>query len=89
MAALQKHIQPSPAYDWQRVVRVQCETAEALLVFGEGKKTEAIAALRKAGGNPKYTEYPGVGHDSYRNAFKEPELLPWMFNQHRNSGPTR
>jgi predicted peptidase len=40
-----------------------------------------IAALRKAGGNPKYTEYPGVGHDSYRNAFLEPELLPWLFAQ--------
>jgi predicted peptidase len=42
-----------------------------------------IAALRRAGGNPKYTEYPGVGHDSYRNAFKEPELLPWLFLQKR------
>ena len=41
-----------------------------------------MAALRKAGGNPRYTEYPGVGHDSYRNAFKEPELLPWLFDQH-------
>lgn len=39
------------------------------------------AALRKAGGNPRYTEYPGVGHDSYRNAFKEPEILPWLFAQ--------
>jgi len=38
-----------------------------------------IAALREAGGEPKYTEYPGVGHDSYRNAFREPELLPWLF----------
>ena len=40
-----------------------------------------MAALRKAGATPKYTEYPGVGHDSYRNAFKEPELLPWLFGQ--------
>jgi predicted peptidase len=42
-----------------------------------------IVALRGAGGHPKYTEYPGVGHDSYRNAFKEPELLPWIFAQKR------
>jgi predicted peptidase len=42
-----------------------------------------IAALRKAGGSPRYTEYPGVGHDSYRNAFREPELLPWLFGQKR------
>lgn len=44
---------------------------------------QMIAALKKAGGNPRYTEYPGVGHDSYRNAFKEPDLLPWMFSQRR------
>jgi len=43
----------------------------------------SVNALRKAGGHPKYTEYPGVGHDSYRKAFQEPELLPWLFAQHR------
>ena len=42
-----------------------------------------IAALRKAGAHPKYTEYPGVGHNSYVNAFKESELLPWLFDQKR------
>ncbi len=44
-----------------------------------------IAALKKAGGNPKYTEYPGVGHDSWVPALKEPELLPWLFAQKRSS----
>lgn len=44
---------------------------------------QMLAALRKAGGRPRYTEYPGVGHDSYRNAFKEPDLLPWLFSQKR------
>jgi predicted peptidase len=29
----------------------------------------------------KYTEYPGVGHDSWKNAFAEKELLPWLFAQ--------
>jgi predicted peptidase len=42
-----------------------------------------VAALRKVGGDPKYTEYPGVGHDSYRNAFQEADLLPWLFAQRR------
>jgi predicted peptidase len=45
---------------------------------------QMIAALRQAGGNPKYTEYPGVGHDSYRRAFQEAELLPWLFAQRRS-----
>jgi predicted peptidase len=31
----------------------------------------------------KYTEYPGVGHDSWKNAFAEPALLPWLFSQKR------
>ena len=42
-----------------------------------------IAALKKAGGHPRYTEYPGVGHDSYVKAFAEPELSDWLFNQKR------
>ncbi len=45
---------------------------------------EMIAAIKRAGGSPKYTEYPGVGHNSYVNAFKEPELLPWLFSQKRS-----
>lgn len=40
-----------------------------------------IAALRKAKGKPRYTEYPLVGHDSWTNALAEPELLPWLFAQ--------
>lgn len=39
-----------------------------------------VHALKKAGGKPLYTEYKKVGHDSWTPAFKEPELLPWMFS---------
>jgi poly(3-hydroxybutyrate) depolymerase len=46
---------------------------------------EMVEAVQKAGGKPKYTEYPGVGHSSWTNAFKEPELLPWLFAQKRTS----
>ncbi|ASZ14298.1 dienelactone hydrolase family protein [Chitinophaga pendula] len=28
----------------------------------------------------KYTEYPGVGHNSWDNAFAEPDLLPWLWS---------
>jgi predicted peptidase len=42
-----------------------------------------IEALKKAGGNPKYTEYPGVGHDCWTPAMKEADLLPWLFAQKR------
>lgn len=29
----------------------------------------------------KYTEYPGVNHNSWDNAFAEPDFLKWMFGQ--------
>lgn len=40
-----------------------------------------VAALRQAGAAPRYSELPGVGHDSWTSAFHEPELLPWLFTQ--------
>jgi predicted peptidase len=40
-------------------------------------------AFRKAGANPRYTEYKGVRHQSWRQAFVDPELLPWLFSQRR------
>ncbi len=40
-----------------------------------------VDALKAAGARIKYTEYPGVKHDSWKNAFAEPELLPWLFAQ--------
>jgi len=46
---------------------------------------DMVEALEKAGGKPKYTEYPGVGHNSWTSAFKEPQLLEWMFAQKRAS----
>ncbi len=42
-----------------------------------------IAALRRADGKPKYTEYSGEGHTIWTKVVTEPELLPWMFAQRR------
>jgi len=49
----------------------------------EGSRS-MVAAIRKAGGNPRYTEYPDVNHDVWTKAFNEPELLPWVFAQTRS-----
>src|SRR4029077_17397905 len=43
-----------------------------------------IEILNKVGGNPRYTEYPGVGHNSWDRAYAEPELLSWLFSQKRS-----
>jgi predicted peptidase len=46
---------------------------------------DRIAARRKAGGHPLYTEYAGVDHDgATRLAFTEPELVKWVFSQRRS-----
>lgn len=42
-----------------------------------------VDALKAAKAKVKYTEYSGVKHDSWKNAFAEPELLPWLFAQKR------
>ena len=44
-----------------------------------------IEAVRKAGGNPRYTEYKGVGHEVWFKTFKEPDLLEWVFAQHKTN----
>ena len=47
------------------------------------RSRELVAALQAAGGAPLYSEYPYVKHDSWNNAYGEPELLPWLFAQRR------
>lgn len=41
---------------------------------------------RRLGPPFRYTELPGVGHDSWRGAFATPELLPWLLAQQRPAG---
>jgi predicted peptidase len=40
-------------------------------------------ALKAAGANVKYTEYEGVGHNSWDKAYAEPDFMPWMLSQRR------
>ena len=59
-----------------------------LLVQVQGvASTHAIqinGAVLEAGGQVRYSEYRGVGHNSWVQAFSEPELLPWVFAQKRS-----
>ena len=41
------------------------------------------AAVKKAGGDIRYTEYLGVKHNSWLNAYWEPQMWDWMFEQKR------
>jgi predicted peptidase len=46
---------------------------------------DLTGAIAKAGGVSKYTEYPGVGHDSWTKAYEEPEMWAWLFAQRRGA----
>jgi predicted peptidase len=44
---------------------------------------EMIASLQAAGGNPKYTEYADVGHNSWAQTYSDPALYEWLFAQRK------
>ena len=50
------------------------------LHLGMRRMVEAVIA---AGGNPIYTEYRDVGHNSWDRAYNDPELIAWMLSQRR------
>lgn len=51
-------------------------------VVNVARSRTMIEALRAAGGDPKYTELEGVGHNSWSPAYEDPTgVIPWMFEQ--------
>ena len=62
-----------------------------LWVFHGGKDTlvrpersrEIISALKEIGGEPRYTEYPDAGHDSWTQTYADEAVFRWMFSQQR------
>jgi predicted peptidase len=48
---------------------------------------QMVEALRRIGADVRYTEYAGVGHDSWVRAYADPELMPWLLSHTRNLSP--
>ncbi len=48
-----------------------------------------VEAVRRAGGKVRYSEYPGVNHDSWTPAFAEPELMKWLFKHKSKARPDK
>ena len=46
---------------------------------------DLTGAITKAGGTAKYTEYPGVGHNSWEKAYDETEMWKWLFAQRKGA----
>ena len=40
-----------------------------------------VEALKSAGGTVRYSEYEGVGHNSWDRAYAEPEFFSWLLSQ--------
>jgi predicted peptidase len=47
------------------------------------RSRDMIEALKAAGGSPKYTEYPNVGHNSWDRAYNTEELYTWLLEHKR------
>ena len=42
-----------------------------------------VDAVKKAGGNVKFTIYPEAGHDSWTETYDDPEMWKWLLSQKR------
>lgn len=47
------------------------------------KSEEMIAAIKAAGGQPRFTLYPDVAHDSWVGAYADEEMWTWLLAQRR------
>jgi predicted peptidase len=45
-----------------------------------------VEALKALNADVRYTEYEGVGHNSWDKAYNEPEFPTWLFGQKRKAG---
>ncbi len=63
-----------------------CFHGEADKAVNVQRSRDMIEALKAAGGMPRYSEYPGVGHNSWDKAYGTPELYDWLLQQSLKKG---
>ncbi len=56
-------------------------SADVLVPVTESRKM--VEALKAAGGNVRYSEYEGVGHNSWDRAYRDPEFPVWLLGERR------
>jgi predicted peptidase len=49
------------------------------------RSEEMVEALRRAGGDASLTVYPGVGHDSWTETYRNPEIYTWLLEQRKDT----
>ncbi len=45
------------------------------------RSRQMVESLEKAGGDVRYTEYPGAGHEIWERVWAEPGLAEWLFSK--------
>ncbi len=58
-------------------------SADQAVPVSESRKM--VDAIKAAGGNVRYNEYEGVGHNSWDKAYSEPELFSWLLSHRRKA----
>ncbi len=53
--------------------------SDPIIPVSESRKM--VEAIKAEGGNVRYSEYKGVGHNSWDRAYSEPEFFPWLLSQ--------
>lgn len=71
-AEIAKRIGPVPVWIFHG------DADESVPVEESRKMNQALVAAKA---NVRYTEYPGVGHNSWDQAYSEPEFIPWLLKQ--------
>lgn len=51
------------------------------------RSREMVEAIRRAGGDVRYTEYPDLKHNCWDAAYRDPQLWRWLFQQRREAKP--
>jgi predicted peptidase len=54
---------------------------DSVVPFAQSK--DMVDAIKAAGGNPKFTAYPGVDHDSWTATYDNPDFWTWLFEQRK------
>jgi predicted peptidase len=49
------------------------------------RSEEMVEALKKQGGDPKFTVYPEAKHDSWTETYANPQLYEWLLQQKRTA----
>jgi len=52
-------------------------------VVKPSRSRDMILAIKAAGGNPNYSELPGVGHDAWNMVYSNADVFDWLFTQSR------